>query len=74
MARHSDLTTVDLPGGDHPRRDKAGSKPQTLRLSEKALRGLRIRAAVYNTTQAALADKAILEYFERHPLPSHLIV
>jgi hypothetical protein len=43
-----------------------------MRLSEKALRGLKIRAAVFDPTQAALVEQYVLEGCERHPLPPDL--
>jgi hypothetical protein len=43
-----------------------------MRLSEKALRGLKITAAVFITTQTALVEQYVLEGFERHPLPPDL--
>jgi hypothetical protein len=70
MAKRPNLAAVDLKntGKSQPERDGDGKKAQTVRLSEEVLEGLRVRAALFKTTQASLVEQYVKEGFERHPV------
>jgi predicted HicB family RNase H-like nuclease len=76
MARRPNLSAVDLkdtstqrPAPAEPART---SKAQTLRLPPEYWRRLRIAAAIQDTSQIAIVQKALDDWFARNPLPPGL--
>jgi hypothetical protein len=73
MAKRPNLSSVDLTGTQRPPTEPArNSKAQTLRLPPEYWRRLRIAAAIQDTSQIAIVQKALDDWFERNPLPSGL--
>jgi len=74
MARRPNLSAVDLSDTSKPAPTEhaKGRKAQTLRLPPQYWRKLRIAAAVMETSQVAIAQQALNEWFARHPLPTDL--
>jgi hypothetical protein len=75
MARRPNLSAVDLKDTGKPAAAKEharGRKAQTLRLPPEYWRRLRIAAAVLDTSQIAIVQQALDDWFARNPLPSNL--
>lgn len=79
MAKRPNLAAVDLKAGSKPAAGNAapkeharGRKAQTLRLPPEYWRKLRIAAAIRDTSQIAIVQQALDQWFERNPLPENL--
>jgi predicted HicB family RNase H-like nuclease len=76
MAKRPNLSAVDLKDTSTQRAAPAeparNSKAQTLRLPPEYWRRLRIAAAIADTSQISIVQKALDDWFKHNPLPSGL--
>jgi hypothetical protein len=75
MARRPNLAAIDLKNPSKqppPDADRGRKRASTLRLPPETWHRLRILAAVRNTSQLAIVEEALTQYFARNPLPDGL--